>query len=420
MKYKRNKKSKTSLLILFFLIFLVVLTTLAVKYRKNIFSTYALDETFDESKSLTIGTENKIIRIKNGTTKNIAGVNYKWMLFRHTAHTCAKSGYQTFLFVYPENDNLKTDAPLVVRYHGGGAGFFDTSGVYQGSGWITQENEDVLLPYFKETGVARYVQHDVPNTRFLITSMCDHDYSSGNGTVSDPNNPNNPDESGNARTADGLTSNIKAIIYIVKSYPTTKFVIIGTSAGAYGAFNTALRMQEGTQISSQLSGVVLDSGVSDWDSWKILAENVDQLVDPCGAIQEYVRPRLGLYSKNGMSAPVAFKRSILSGKWNLPIYLIWDENDKYGCGHRTVTYTNISGNQQTEIGTEIIYRPFADLIEQYNPAGKSKVAKLCVVHNTVEECTIHAPTQKNLTDKYQITGSGNYSKNIANWIISLF
>lgn len=406
---KRKKTGTKRLLYIISSIFLLLLI-ISIYYLSRLNASPVSANTL----ILTSDTPNVITQIKSGTLL-VQKTTYVWKLYKHTSHTCTKSGFQTFLMAYPKGDKLTEATPLMLRVHGGGAGYYNESGIYQGNAAnIIQENESSLLTYLKMLGFTQQIRQTIPKTRFVIFSMCDHDYHSGNGTVADPNNPNPPDENGNQRTADGFMANAKATLFALSKFPTSKVIVYGTSAGTYGAFNLASWFQQ-KQISSVPIALIMDSGVSDWNAWDILINYASTSGIYCGPEQNSIRQRLGYYGRTEASAPTVLTTGINEGWWRAPIYLIWSQKDRYGCGQEMISYTDKSGNVVEKRGTDILYGAIKNTMETLNPGGNSKPQTICVDKSAPGDCAKHVPTQSNQLNT--LDGS-NYNQTILNWIIA--
>lgn len=405
----KRKKADTKRLLYISSVFLLLLIG-----SIYVISRFRSSQVSANTPTLTSDTPNIITKIKSGTLL-VQKTTYVWKLYKHTSHTCTKSGYQTFLTAYPKGDTLTAQAPLLLRVHGGSAGYYDSTGSYHGNTvHITQENDASLLTYLKMIGLTQKIRQSIPKTRFVIFSMCDHDYHSGNSTVADPNNPNGLDENGNVRTADGFTANARAVLHTLTKFPTSKIIVYGTSAGAYGAFNLASWLQH-NPVSSVPIALIMDSGVSDWNAWDILKNYSSTSGIFCGPEQSIIRQRLGYYGQTEASAPTLLTSGINAGWWRAPIYLIWSQKDLYGCGQEIVSYTDTSGNLVEKRGTDILYGPIKDVITTLTPGGNSKTHTICVDKSTSGDCAKHIPTQYNQLNT--LDGS-DYNNTILNWIIS--
>src|SRR5690349_13847448 len=89
------------------------------------------------------GDTSKIVLVSS-TTSN----GWKYDFYRNTAYHCAISGYQTFTIATKVGSDPKASAPLWVKMHGGGVGWFAADGTPQPtSGEKTEEDAAKLMGY---------------------------------------------------------------------------------------------------------------------------------------------------------------------------------------------------------------------------------------------------------------------------------
>jgi hypothetical protein len=362
-----------------------------------------------------------VIRKKSETPVFIEGKRYDWILYENRSYTCARSGHPTFIIFTPKNDVVTTSAPLIIRFHGGGAGYWDENGMFKKTEtFINSYGEEKLITYFKQGGVSKQIRARIPNARFLLPTMCDHDYYAGLGQVPDPGNPYSPDENGKTRTADGLRSSWDAISFTLSKYTTSHKFIYGNSAGSEGAFINFFYAV--TQKGVAIDGLIMDSGVPDWRAWEI----VNGKLANCGISHKEVRKRLGTFGADNNAAPLLLQRGMSRGLLNIPIYYIWSEGDQYGCGNQVITYIDpYDGIEKTTTGNDLVYGTFAKIITEQNPGGKSIARKACVDSTLgANNCGKHVPTQVNgLIDRNVIAETDlfhqDYNSDIVHWILSI-
>jgi hypothetical protein len=360
-----------------------------------------------------------VVRKKSEAPILIEGKEYNWILYENRSYTCAKSGYPTFIIFTPKNDVITKSAPLVIRFHGGGAGYWDEGGIFKNSEvFINSYGEEKLITYFKHGGVSKQIRSQIPNTRFLFPTMCDHDYYAGLGQVPDPGNPHSPDENGKTRTADGLRNSWDAISFTLSKYNTSHKFIYGNSAGSEGAFINFFYVV--TQKGVPVDGLIMDSGISDWKAWEIVNNNFPG----CSVSHKEVRKRLGIFGEDINAAPLLLRRGLNKGLSNIPIYFIWSEGDAYGCGNKEITYIDpYDGIEKTTTANDLIYGTFAKVILEKNPGGKSVARKACVDSTLgANNCGKHVPTQVNgLIDRNVMSESAmfhqDYNSDIVQWMI---
>jgi hypothetical protein len=372
------------ILILIGVIGSIILSTFLIIWLKN-------DSTPDESDASIA------VSLNSQGTIEIDSKSYVWKEYSNNRYTCAKSGNQTFIIFSPEDLDDTSSSPLIVRFHGGGAGYWKENGDYirENDEFITQYGYEQFKLYFKESGLMTQLRQAVPSARFLLMSMCDHDYYGGDGSLLDPNNPYST--RANPKKADGLLATTSAFLYIKQHFGTSKVIFYGTSAGAYGAFINFYHL--GKTQSINIDGVILDSGLSDWKAWTELHRALGGL----GALQSKVQKRMGLYGSDENPATLLLSRGVQQGWIKTPIYLIWSANDQNAGGNKSVNYNDpYTGVAKQGRGTDILYSNFADHLKDLNPGGKSVARKSCITTSNAEwECDRHVPTQVgDLMDSY--------------------
>ena len=129
-------------------------------------------------------------------------------------------------------------SPLWVWMHGGGVGYFDTSGTPRPDGTqMTENSASSLQASLTNAGLSANIQADPAGFRMLAVSYCSRDIYSGTGQT-DPNNPNK-NADGSARTTNGLQATKAAVAFTEATYPTSKYFLAGGSAGSAGAYYVA-------------------------------------------------------------------------------------------------------------------------------------------------------------------------------------
>ena len=211
-----------------------------------------------------IPRETSQIALTEEQTISMSGPTWELDYYVNDAYQCGLSGDYSFMVMNP-GGNPNATAPLWVYLHGGGQGYWDESGDYQGlsfqdeDSWNHQETLDGLIGGVQtrvldangqpeDQTLVRRIQEGY---RLLVVSYCDHDFYSGLGTPY-PNHPTNPNAQVN-----GLQATMAAIDYTAANYPTTHVWAHGTSAGSVGVWSLASSYGfEGTP----LTGVIADSG----------------------------------------------------------------------------------------------------------------------------------------------------------------
>ena len=204
------------------------------------------------------------ITLDEERTVSQSGQSWEVDYYVNDAYECGLSGNYSFMVMNP-GGNPDAEAPLWVYLHGGGQGYWDENGDYQGltfqdeDSWNHQETLDGLIDGVQarvidgngqpeDQTLVRRIQEGY---RLLVVGYCDHDFYSGLGTPY-PNHPTNPDAEVN-----GLQATMAAIDFTAANYPTTQVWAHGTSAGSVGVWSLASSYgAEGTP----LTGIVADSG----------------------------------------------------------------------------------------------------------------------------------------------------------------
>lgn len=337
--------------------------------------------------------------------------------YKNKAYTCGKSGYQTFLIVYPEAVAKDEPQNLWIRMHGGGGGAYDQNGQYVPSAycagpnspcWIKEESLQDLGSNLKEKGLVSDVIKE-GGFRFLVPSMCDHDFYSGIGDHPEENNPNT-DANGQKSTADGLLALRSAIDFTRQKYPTTHIFAHGTSAGSIGALvlSTALSC-EGKNI----SGAILDSGV--------VSSYSKQLVDSSCA--EYNSHELDLISKKvGPFTNIRPDEFVQAGLIKTPLYDFWDTHD-WSCACSApdkVTIKDKNGADFTGGGCQIAHKELDDAISSTGKQSNSTFREVCIGGKASNglSCTAHIPTVRSKAqsggDTYR--DGEDYNSVIMQWV----
>src|ERR1017187_9427604 len=157
---------------------------------------------------LTIpGTTSQINLVSSSTVNG-----WQYDFYRNSAYPCSISGYQTFVVGTKTGSSPTGSSPLWVWMHGGGVGYFDSSGTPQPDGSEMTENSAASLQAtLTNAGLSANVQADPAGFRMLAVSYCNRDIYSGTGQT-DPNNPNKNTD-GSARTTNGLQATKAAIAF---------------------------------------------------------------------------------------------------------------------------------------------------------------------------------------------------------------
>ncbi|MDQ6698428.1 MAG: hypothetical protein M3Z46_13325, partial [Actinomycetota bacterium] len=298
-----------------------------------------------------------------------------WKLdyYRNTAYPCSISGYQTFTIATKTGSSPTAAAPLWVFMHGGGAGFFDTTGTPRPD--ATQMTEEPAVNQRSNlsstTGLLARVRADAAGYRLLAVSYCNRDIYAGTGQT-DPNNPNAlPD--GSARTTGGLLATKAAVQYTQAALPTTKTIVHGASAGSVGAYYAAYAMQ--------LQGIAPAGVVGDASVLNVEADNAAYDQGAC---------RKGDYSPSGQAAVGAridpevadtaneVDKLVSNGRLTVPLLNVWNHGDVNSCGNHTMSCPLRNGSTTTLSVTDCEHQPLAAAITAEGTGTTSKNLPLCV------------------------------------------
>ena len=126
------------------------------------------------------------INLVSSTTVN----GWQYDFYRNSAYPCSINGYQTFVVGTKMGSSPTGSSPLWVWMHGGGVGYFDSTGTPQPDGSeMTENSAGSLQATLTNAGLSANVQADPAGFRMLAVSYCNRDIYSGTGQT-DPNNPN--------------------------------------------------------------------------------------------------------------------------------------------------------------------------------------------------------------------------------------
>lgn len=220
---------------------------------------------------------------------------------------------------------LEHDAHASGQLHGGGQGWFDDLGRPRPSaGNKTQESLSRLVDA-SDSGLTREIRRSGQGFRVLLTSMCSHDIYAGVNST-DPHNPN-LDSAGLPRTTNGLISVKAAIQYTRAAFPTTDFLLYGTSAGGAGALNVGWGLQ---QQGLAPAGLVTDSGLINQAAE---LARIDQ--DTCGSTGATLDAltRSSARWAPEISDPANQPDLLVSnGSLTVPIFHLWNSPSGHGTG----------------------------------------------------------------------------------------
>jgi hypothetical protein len=355
---------------------------------------------------LTIPGTTSQINLVSSTTVN----GWQYDFYRNSAYPCSISGYQTFVVGTKMGSSPTATSPLWVWMHGGGVGYFDSSGTPQpDSTQMTENSAASLQATLTNAGLSANVQADPAAFRMLAVSYCNRDIYSGTGQT-DPNNPNKNTD-GSARTTNGLQATKAAIAFTEAKYPTSKYLLAGGSAGSAGAYYVGW--------SEQLSGNPPAGVVGD--------ASVVNVEEGTAAYQQGVC-RNGNFDPNAQ--PIILQRSdpqiadvnnevdklVASGQLTVPLLHIWNHADTNTCGSTPMQCPLRDGSVVIMGATDCDHQPLAGAITAEGPDSTSENLPLCVQLPGTPNCSLHVVTTHAGLSNSDPASPSNYLAAIMTWV----
>lgn len=331
-----------------------------------------------------IKTPGNTDRIELVSTTSSGG--WTWKLYRNRAYPCAISGYQTFIIGTKDGSSSTATAPLWVKMHGGGVGWFDPDGTPQPSaGQKTEESISSLLGTL-DGGLTAKAKASSAGFRILSVSMCDHDLYSGTGAV-DPNNPNTQ-PGGAAITTNGLVATKAAIQFTKAQWPTTKFFLHGTSAGGAGTFSVAWGLQA---QGDPPAGIVSDSGVLNGEFEEArIAQGLCTVGSRDADSLPLIAARFDPAIADTANEP---DKLVASGRLTVPIMNVYNKGDKNTCGSASIECPMRDGSIQTMWAAMCDHEPIRAAIAGLPAPSTSANMVVCVEGgDTANPCDRHVVT----------------------------
>ena len=313
---------------------------------------------------------------------------WRWDFYRNRSYPCSISGYQTFLTGTRIGSDPTAAAPLWVRMHGGGVGWFDETGApMPTAGNKTEESRTKLLG-FVDQGLTRDIQDAPEGFRLLVVSMCSHDVYAG-GDLPDPNNPN-VSADGTPVTVNGLFATKAAIRYTRAAYPTGKFFLHGTSAGSVGTFHVAWALQaSGTAP----AGIVADSGILNLE-WELA--RIDQGLCTRGGRDAESLPLIAARFHPSIQNPANQPDLLVAGgALDVPILHVWNQGDNNACGDLPMICPLRDGTTEAMGAASCRAENLRRAIAAEGPPSRSLNLGVCVEsadHTTA--CDVHVVTTR--------------------------
>lgn len=274
------------------------------------------------------------IRLGEERAVTIPGVGGRFIArwYVDDTYRCGRIGNFAHLVIERE-DLVGRTAPLWVLMHGGGVGYYDETGTYQGGeSRNDEESIDDLLDQLRRRTEATPGQPEdtvvsrrlAEGWRVMFTSLCDHDLYSGFGNIY-PNNPNWGDD---PDTVDGLPATMAAVDVTVNGngrldgHPTSRLFLHGGSAGSAGAYSLSYAFW---RSGIDLTGAVLDSSV--------ISERTEDLAN-AGVINQTPEDLPAIQAKIGpfVTDPSLFvEQTVAAGFDAVPLFDVTFANDPL-CG----------------------------------------------------------------------------------------
>ena len=261
------------------------------------------------------------IRQTGSQKVTFGGIPYTATSYVNDAYLCG-TGKDPYPFIVVEQTALAGEQrPLWAMLHGGGTGWYDKSGVYQGQeSYNNAESAPALLAvlagYLGFTGTADTFIGDRirAGDRVALGSLCDHDLMMGLGQPY----PNNPA----GGTVDGLLANLAMMDWVSSDRPTSTRWIVGQSAGSYGAWALAHNLwSRGLPV----SGVIMDSG--------LLSARSFDLFDAGVGAEYYKFDAAEMAAKHGpyFTDPSLYAENAIGAGFDIPLFNADAQGDP-GCG----------------------------------------------------------------------------------------
>ncbi len=400
-----------------------------------------------------------------GFISGSGGKGYEWHYYKNYSYACGRQGFHTFLIANPVSTspdvvtkNQDTEVlPLLIRFRGGGVGYFDEFNMYHGNGEdvinnespaqspLDEESPEAMQSNLLTDGLMKIITaDDETNFRILVISYCDHDIYSGVGEIDPGNpfppvdNPLTPDTEELPRTTAGLLAAKAAFQYTKDHYPTRnhEVVLYGTSAGGVGVLNFSTSFgRKGISF----AGAISDSGnESPWAEDLVKFDCIPWM-RPAESFFSGLSSRIGPY----MGPRVSAISAIIDQTLLTPVFMIWSRGDKSSCGETEIAIDS-DGDGWAEMfwaGSEVSWRPLARVIDSHNPGGASRWLRVCVQDEVYQgefdgPCDQHSPTLYDKTDSDAFylrspngnsqpkgqdprrTYTGNYNDEIYTWILN--
>jgi hypothetical protein len=358
-----------------------------------------------------LGTPARTDQIDLVGTRTVDGWTYDY--YRNRSYPCAIRGYQTFAIGTRVGSSETAAAPLWVRMHGGGVGWFGTDGTpLPTAGGKSEESFDDLLAADSRGLMAR-VKAAPEGFRTLIVSMCSHDIYSGNDNP-DPHNPNTTPD-GKPRPTTGLTATKAAIQFTQERFPTDDYVLHGTSAGGVGTFSVAWALQ---QQGIRPTAIVSDSGVMN-QQWQLyIAEH--GVPGSAGCEKATVERGAGVLGRiDPQIGDIDNQPDLLvaRGALTVPVMHVWNHADSNVCGSTPIECPLHDGTSVTMGAADCNHEPLRLAIAAQGTGSTSENMAVCVEgRDAAVPCDRHVVTAGTDADNTDPDVPADYQGAILTWV----
>jgi hypothetical protein len=315
------------------------------------------DETETTMASITAAFDATRIRETGAQAISLGGTDFTVTSYENEAYSCGRSGSYPFVVV-EQSGRESEELPLWVMLHGGGTGWYDASGNYQGQETYNDAESAMSLLAMAGGYVAMgdtfLGERILAGDRVVLGSLCDHDLMMGLGQPY-PDNPK-------GGTVDGLLANLAMLELVSGQRPTSSTWIAGQSAGSYGAWALAHNLWS---RDVEVAGVVMDSG--------LLGERSFDLFEAGIGAEFYTFDPEAMAAKHG---PYFTDRSLYAENavregFDVPMFVV-DVTGDPGCGGTSPTIP-AALDDGAATNCDWLYAPLADAIAAHGDPTRQQV-----------------------------------------------
>jgi hypothetical protein len=335
---------------------------------------------------------------------------WRYDFYRNLAYPCSISGYQTFVVGTKVSSSPTASSPLWVWMHGGGVGYFDSTGKPRpDASQMTENSATSLQATLTNAGLSANIQADSAGFRMLAVSYCNRDIYSGT-LQTDPNNLNK-NADGSAKTTNGLQATKAAVAYTEAKYPTTKYFLAGGSAGSAGAYYVGWSEQLSGNAPAGVVGdasvVNVEEGTAAYQQGVCQNGNFDPSAQPI--ITQRVDPQVA-------SVNDEVDKLVTTGQLMVPLLHIWNHADTNTCGSTPMQCPLRDGSVVTMGATDCDHQPLAAAISAEGSGSKSENLPLCVALSGTPSCSLHVVTTHAGLTNSDPASPPNYLTAILEWV----